>query len=270
MSALITYKQTLNLKNGLILDEKGLRTVYKNVVDVIKNTKQFNKDSKPYISIEGVTNIGEVKAETIDDFLSELLKRQLNLRSIRIYCNFNSYSKEQPYSYTVDAYFGRLSDNLINIHGSDEDWIFDSKEKLDFYSSKIPVAAKRESPFIHSVVNLMFNGKLLLTSWILVVISILFSRFFPNIYWTWASVFVTAYAIVGVSIQVFLYQEDRTPAVRFVLGTEKEEKNKESPIEYVQKQSSLVKIIFYIFGFVGFLSAIMQIIDIAKRFNWIR
>lgn len=268
--ALITYKQILNLKKGLIFDEKILGNIYKNIIDTIEDTQQFGKDSKAYTSVEGETNIGDIQSETIDDFLKEITSRQLEIRSLRIYSSFSSYSRDEPYSYTVDAYLGKYSNNHINIHGSDERWVLDSKDKLDFCFNKVPLISITKKSIPIRFVNFVFNGKLLAIAWIIVILSILFSRFFPNIYYSWMSVFITAYALIGVAVQVFLDQENKTPVAKFVLKEEKEDKKGISTIEYVEKQPSIIKIILFIFGFAGFVSAIMQIIEFAKKFNWIR
>lgn len=67
--ALITYKQNLNLKKGLNINKETLKTIYKNLLDVLKDAEEYQNNSDVYISLEGETNIGDIKAASFEDFL---------------------------------------------------------------------------------------------------------------------------------------------------------------------------------------------------------
>ncbi len=268
-NTLVTYKQTLNLKNGFIIDINEFKRIYKTVEELIKSTSEYKKDDSIYSSIEGETSAGDIKGQFFEDFLNEIVTRQLELRSVRIYLSYSTYSKDNPYSYTIDMYLGRTFGNQINLNGSDENWVLDSKDRLEFTYSKIPLYPKTKKPLLVRLVDFIFNGKLVAISWIVVVFSLLFSKFFPNIYYAWLSAVITAYALMGVAILALIDQGDKTPVAKFAFVDKKEETTKKSVFDFAMKLPIIIRVIFFIFGLVGFISAIFQIIDIARRFGWI-
>ncbi|MCX6816840.1 MAG: hypothetical protein NTZ93_03175 [Candidatus Beckwithbacteria bacterium] len=268
-NTLITYKQKLNLNNGFVININEFKRIYRAVEETIKNTSEYKKDISIYSSIEGETSAGDIKGQSFEDFLNEIITRQLELQSVRIYLSYSTYSKENPYSYTIDMYLGRAFGNQINLSGSDEKWVLDSKDKLEFTFSKVSLYPKAKKPLPTRLVDFIFNGKLVVTAWIMVIFSLLFSKFFPNIYYAWISSFIIAYALMGVATLALINQGDKTPIAKFMFVNKEKQATKKSIVDYAVKQPRIIQIILFIFALVGFISAIFTIIDIAKRYNWI-
>lgn len=253
---LLELKRKIDLEKHLNFTREDLSKIYGEAISRLEGAKEFKRGAELYISLEAATSVGDLKSEALEDLLEEVVRRKLRISSLRMYFSYSGFKKK--FSYRIDIYLGEtLLGNQFNVHGTSEEWVNKTADRLEWVFSKVEKVPPQKSIW-ESLLGIIFPLKLVVIVLLLLPFIIILSKFIPNVTYAVTLSIAVAYGLIGALVQAVPFAKEFTDIANFDLL---QEDKVQPPQIKIETQPLIIRILMLVLAIVGGIAAATQIIQ---------